>query len=100
MASIYRKNAKWYVRFKDGAGRWRDTATKAGLKTEAKELAKELERQAERQRRGLEPLPGKEQSMTFGELMDWWLQEFGRSLRSRPIRSSAEEQCSARLASL
>ncbi len=100
MASVYRKNAKWYVRFKDGAGRWRDTATKASLKTEAKELAKELERKAERQRRGLEPLPGKEQSMTFGELMDWWWQEFGRRLRSHTIRSFAEKHFRASLGPL
>jgi hypothetical protein len=79
----YRKNGKWYVRFKDGMGRWRDTSTKAGLKTEAKELAKELERKAERQRRGLEPLPTEEQSVTFGELMDWWWQDFGRRMRSQ-----------------
>src|SRR5712692_5601865 len=100
MASVYRKNAKWYVRFKDGAGRWRDTATKASLKTEAKQLAKELERKAERQRRGLEPLPGKDQSLTFGELMDWWWQEFGRRLRSQTIRPFAEKHFRASLGPL
>ncbi len=89
MASVYWKNEKWYVRFKDGTGRWRDTSTKAGLKTEAKELAKELERKAERQRRGLEPIPTEE--VTFGELMDWWWQDFGRRLRSHTIRSFAEK---------
>jgi len=91
MASVYRKNGKWYVRFKDGTGRWRDTSTKAELKTEAKELAKELERKAERQRRGLEPLPTEEQSVTFGQLMDWWWQDFGRRLRSDTIRSFADK---------
>src|SRR5215472_17027506 len=91
MASVYRKNGKWYVRFKDGMGRWRDTSTTAALKTEAKELAKELERKAERQRRGLEPLPADEQSITFGELMDWWWQDFGQRLRSDTIRSFADK---------
>src|SRR5215471_18730270 len=100
MASIYRKNGRWYVRFKDGIGRWRDTATRASLKTEAKALAKELERKADRQRRGLEALPGDEQSMTFGELMDWWWQEFGRRLRSHSIRSFAEKHFRASLGPL
>jgi len=100
MASVYRKNGKWYVRFKDGMGRWRDTATTAGLKTEAKELAKDLERKAERQQRGLEPLPAEVQSMTFGELMDWWWQDFGRRLRSHTIRSFAEKHFRASLGPL
>src|SRR5260370_36793757 len=80
MASVYRKNAKWYVRFKDGAGRWRDTATKASLKTEAKELAKELERKAERQRRGLTPPPRKERRTTLAERTD----RRGPEMRGRP----------------
>src|SRR6266849_5558800 len=65
-----------------------------------KQLAKGLERKAERQRRGLEPLPGKDQSLTFGELMDWWWQQFGRRLRSQTIRPFAEKHFRASLGPL
>src|SRR5216683_6465019 len=100
MASVYRKNSKWYVRYKDGCGRWRDTATTVALKTEAKELAKELERKAERQRLGLEPLPEDGQPTTFGQVMDLWWREWGHLLRSDTIRSFGEKHFRAPLGSM
>jgi len=91
MASIYRKNNKWYVRFKDGTGRWRDTATMATTKTEAKSLAHDLELKADRQRRGLEPLPEHQKPVTFGEVMDLWKSEMEGRLRSITIIGFAEK---------
>lgn len=91
MGSIYRKNDKWYVRFKDGHGRWRDTATQATTKTEAKSLLHDLEIRADRQRRGLEPLPEHQKPMTFGEVMDAWKNEVGSRLRSTTIIGFGEK---------
>ena len=90
MASVYRKNGRWYARYKDGAGRWRDTATACLSKQEAKGLARELEQRADRQRRGLEPLEDEAQRMTFGQLIDLWWTERGRHLKSATIKLIAE----------
>ena len=46
MPSIYRKNEKWYLRFKDPANVWRDRASNARRKSEAKRLAMLLEMEA------------------------------------------------------
>ena len=70
MASIFQKQGRWWIRFKDGTGRWRDISTKVDTKTAAKQMAKELEIKAERQRRGLEPLHDLNRRVTFGEVMD------------------------------
>ena len=91
MGSIYRKNNKWYVRFKDGHGRWRDTATQATTKTAAKSLLHDLELQADRQRRGLEPMPEHRTQATFGEAMDVWKAEVGSRLRSTTIIGFSEK---------
>jgi integrase len=65
---------RWYVRYRDAGGAWRDERTTAGTKAEALRLAIDLERRAERQRHGLEPLPG-DPGMSLGELCRWWLRE-------------------------
>jgi hypothetical protein len=49
---------RWYVRYRDAAGAWRDERSTAATKADALRLAQDLERRAERQRHGLEPLPG------------------------------------------
>ena len=100
MGSIYRKNDKWYVRFKDGHGRWRDTATQATTKTEAKSLLHDLEVQADRQRRGLEPLPEHRKQATFGEALDAWKSEVGSRLRSTTIIGFGEKHLRAELGPL
>ncbi len=69
-----RQGKRWYVRYRDAAGAWRSERSTARTKPEAQRLADDLERKAERQRQGLEPLPGDE-SMTLGDLCDWWLRE-------------------------
>ena len=72
MASVFVRKSRWYVKFKDGVGRWRMQVVAARTKTEARRLADELERKAERQRLGLEALPS-DSSMTVAELARWWL---------------------------
>jgi integrase len=76
MASVYEKAGKWYLHYKDARGKWRDKASSARTKTEARRLAGELERQCERQRLGLEPLPAEDGGGTFDELMEWWLDTY------------------------
>ena len=72
MASVYAKDGKWYLRYKDAAGRWRGQVSTAKTKTEAKRLVEDLARKAERQRLGVEPLPN-ESSMKLKELCAWYL---------------------------
>ncbi len=75
MASAYEKHGTWYINFKDASGVRVNRATKARTKTEAKRLAEDLERRAELVRNGLEAplLP-----MTFGELADYWLENYSK----------------------
>jgi integrase len=72
MASVYRKNGRWYLKYRTAAGRWTAHPSTASTKTEAKRLALELERKVERQRLGLEALPG-DCTLTLGQLCEWWL---------------------------
>lgn len=82
MASVYRKNDSWYLRYRDHRGRWCDRASKAKTKTEAKRMASDMERQAERQRLGLEPLPVADGGGTVMELLRWWLETYSAGLPS------------------
>ena len=100
MAQPYEKNGRWYIRYKDARGAWRDKATSARTKTEARRLQLELERKAERQRLGLEPLPSDTPEMTFGVAMDLWWSEHGRRLRSHTIRRFMEKHLRAELGPL
>lgn len=71
MASVYRKNGRWYTKFKDVAGRWRDKALPPNIrKAEAQRLAHELD--------GDVAAIGKIEGggallATVAELMEWWL---------------------------
>jgi len=80
-ASVFRKNGKYYARWKDAAGRWRRQATSCQTKRDAQRDADDLERKAERQRKGLEPLAEDAPRMTFAELFEWWWKEYGSRLR-------------------
>jgi integrase len=57
MAEPFRKNNRWYLRYKDAHGRWQQTASDAENKTEARRLAAELQRHHERVRLGIEVAP-------------------------------------------
>ena len=73
MASVYKKDGFWYLRYKDAAGIWRGQASRTRTKAEARRLAEDLERRSERQRMGLEPLPT-DCTMTLADLCQWWLE--------------------------
>jgi integrase len=79
MASVYPKGDKWYLRFRDHAGRWRDRASAARSKTEARRLAEDLERKCERQRLGLEPIPDADGGGTVAQLLEWWLATYSKT---------------------
>ena len=76
MASVYWRNERWYLRYKDERGGWRAVASAARTKTEARRMADDLERRAERQRLGLEELPREDGGGTLRELLAWWLETY------------------------
>ncbi len=72
MASVFKRKGRWYLRFKDFAGRWTQQVSSALTKTQARRLADELERKAERERLRLEPTPI-DSGLSLAELCEWWL---------------------------
>jgi integrase len=76
MASVYERNGRWVIRFKDAQGRWKAITTNARGKTEARRMAEDLERKAERQRLGLEAAPAADGGGTVDALLDWWLETY------------------------
>ena len=100
MASVYKKRGRYYVRWKDAAGRWRRQVTACHTKREAERDAEDLERQAERARDGLEPLPGDGPRMTFGELLDLWWKDYGSKLRSTALLPSINKHLRTPLGAL
>jgi integrase len=92
MASVYEKAGKWYLHYKDARGEWRDKASSARTKTEARRLAGEIERQFERQRLGLEPLPAEDGGGTFDELMKWWLETYSAGSPSHKRNQSSVQK--------
>lgn len=81
MASVFKRGKRWYVRVRDGSGKWISRASTARSRQQAIRLAVELEQRHERVRLGLEaPAP---ESITFGALVDFWLEEYGRHLESK-----------------
>ncbi len=99
MASIFKRDGSWVVKWKNGAGRWVQRRTNCATKLAAQELARELERKAEFQRLGLEPIEVPV-SLTFGELLDWYAQNFAGQLRSQGDRLAAEKHLRPRLGAL
>jgi integrase len=77
MASIFEKRGqagKWYAKYKDEHGKWRDKALPKGIrKAEALRLASELEHTAWRVEQGLDVRTAPV-TMTVEGLMQWWLQ--------------------------
>jgi integrase len=76
MASVSKRGTTWYIKFKDGRGRWRRQACRAENKADAKRMAAELTQRHERQRLGLEPLRPVDGGGTLGELLAWWLETY------------------------
>jgi len=73
MAEPFRKNDRWYLRYKDAHGRWQQMASDAENKTEARRLTAELQRRHERIRLGIEIAPAEDGGGTVDELVEWWV---------------------------
>jgi integrase len=70
---FFREDRKrWYLRVKDGAGRWQSMPCAARTKGEARAMQRELELKSDRQRKGLEPLPT-DRWATFDQMLQWFL---------------------------
>lgn len=78
MAAPYLKDGKWYLRFKDEAGRWRGRVSAARTKGEARRLQAELERRSERVRLGVEVGLPEDGGGSLGALLEWWLDTYSR----------------------
>lgn len=76
MGFVVKRGNRWHVRFKDLSGVWKERATKARTKTEAKRIVADLERANERQQLGLEPLSPLNGGSTFGDLAQWWVETY------------------------
>jgi len=81
MASVIKRNRAFYVAWKDAAGNRRREVTACTSKKDAQRYGDDLERKAERQAKGLEPLDQESTRMTFGELFNWWMKDYGSKLR-------------------
>src|SRR5215212_1807050 len=81
MATVFRRNGRWFMQFKDATGAWKKRASDFEKKGDALRMAIDLERQAERIRLGLEPAPTTGPTMTFAQLYDWWWTEYGSKRR-------------------
>lgn len=82
MSYVRRRRERWYIGFKDEAGRWQEEATKARTKTEAKRMAEDKEHQADLVRRGLAAPRSK--PMTFDEFATRYLAVSSTPRNRRP----------------
>jgi len=99
---LTRKDGRRVLQWIDGSGRVRQETVRAtgidgkplsarAVRQMARHRIGELEEKARRQRHGLEPLPSESLGMTFGELMDWWWEQKGKTLRSNMVRPFLEK---------
>ena len=91
MAAPFRKNGRWYLRYKDAQGRWRQVPSEADTKTNARRLAVDLQRREERIRLGVEVAPPENGGGTVDQLISWWIDTylaksagFGRAVGTIP----------------
>ncbi len=76
MAYVRKRRGKWFARWQDATGRWREAGTSARTKTDAERFARDLEAKGERQRLGLDPLAPADGGGTVGDLLNWWLSTY------------------------
>jgi integrase len=88
MSSVYQRGDRWYLRFRDHTGKWRDQRCAARSKTEARRLADDLQRKCERQRLGLEAVPDADGGGTFSALITWWLLTYSKASPSHSRNES------------
>lgn len=85
MASVFKRNGYYVVKWKNSVGRQQTQRTRFVTKPEARLYAMDLEHQAQRQRAGLAPTLKKSELQTFGQLADWWETECRGRYRSHTI---------------
>jgi integrase len=88
MASVFKREEVWVVKWRNAAGRWRQERTSCDTKAEARAYARQLEHRADLQRKGLAPLDGPA-SMTFGELLAWYDTHHAHLVKSPSRRLTA-----------
>jgi integrase len=103
MGSILMRNdGRCVIQWFDGSGRQRQESlprsgqdgrplTAKGLEKEARRRLREYEAQALRHQHGLDPLPSDSLEMPFGDLLDWWWEQKGKTLRSTMVRPFLEK---------
>ncbi len=79
MGSVYRKNNRWWIEYKDESNVRQQKPTVARTKTEARDLLRELEHQVDRSRFQLEERQQGDGG-TVGQLMQWWLNTYSVKL--------------------
>lgn len=91
MAYARKRGGRWFARWKDAHGRWRELATSAKTKTDCERFAAEIEAKGDRQRAGLEPLLPEDGGGTVAELLDWWIETYRQA-----APGLATEKCAIR----
>src|SRR5262245_3701233 len=75
MAQPYLRHGRWYLKYKDAGGRWRDKVCDARTKAQAAALLCEIKVAEDRARNGLEARPGADGGGTVDELIKWWVEK-------------------------
>jgi integrase len=88
MASVFQRSGRWYLRWRDASGRWRQKVSTARTKTEARRLAGEVERQAERRRLGLEEALPEDGGGTLKALLERWMAADAHKASAHTTRSA------------
>ena len=91
MQDPFKRDGKWVVRWIDAAGIRRERRTKFTHKAQAEAYLAQLETEVEFQRAGLKSTLTRGKNATFSQLMDWWIQHYGRHLESQDYRGSLEK---------
>ncbi len=99
MPSVFKRDGAWVVKWRDGAGRWRQERTDFPTKLQATNYALGLESRGAYQRAGLTPLR-EPVRMTFGELYDWYWENDGKHLRTQFHRMTMDKHVRATLNAL
>src|SRR5262252_495268 len=76
MAQPYLRGKRWYLKYKDARGRWRDEVCNARTKGKAAEILRDIQVAEDRARRGLEARPPADGGGTVDELIEWWVEKF------------------------
>jgi integrase len=76
MAQPYLRGGRWYLKYKDAAGRWHDKVCDARNKTQAAELLREIQVAEDRARHGLDQRPAQDGGGTVDQMVEWWVEKF------------------------